>query len=117
MQINISARHGDLSSASQDKITEKVQKLSRFFDRITAIQVTADLEHREDPNVELRVSVEHRDDLVATDHAGELMAALDGALHKMEKQLRKFKEKLTGHKATSIKHIEPQAEPAESDEE
>ena len=116
MQINISARHGDLSPASQEKVTEKVQKLSRFFDRITAIQVTADLEHRDNPSVELRVSAEHRDDFVETDQSGELMAALDGAVHKMEKQLRKYKEKLTEHKATSIKHIEPQTEPVESDE-
>ena len=29
MQINISARHGDLSAATQEKITDKVGKLTR----------------------------------------------------------------------------------------
>ncbi len=109
MQINISARHGDLSSASQEKITEKVKKLTRLFDRLTAIHVTADLGNRDAPTAEIRASAEHTKDFVATASAGELMAALDGAVHKIEQQLRKHKEKLTGHKATGLKHFE--AEP------
>lgn len=105
MQITVSARHGDLNSTSQEKVKEKVQKLPRIFDRLTAINVTADLENRDNLWVELRVSVEHHDDFVASDHGGELMATLDGVVHKMEQQLRKHKEKLTDHKATGVKHI------------
>lgn len=114
VQIDISARHGDLNPATQEKISEKVQKLSRFFDRLTAIHVTADLEHRESPDVELRVSAEHTDDFVATE-TGELMGALDSCLHKMETQLRKHKEKLTDHRATGVKHLDTAEEDAESD--
>ena len=110
MQINISARHGDLSKATQEKISEKVQKLFRYFDRMTAIHVTADLEHRESPVVELRVSAEHTDDFVATDQ-GELITALDRVIHKMERQLRRHKEKLTGHRATGIKRMDASIQP------
>ena len=74
MQTNISARHGHLSTSTQEKITEKVEKLNRYFDRLTAIQVTVDLEHRENPMVELRVSVEHSEALVATDQSGDVMS-------------------------------------------
>lgn len=111
MQINISARHGDLSSATQDKIMEKVKKLSTFFNRLTAIQVTVDLEHRETPTIELRVSAEHTEDFIATDRSSNVMAALDGVLHKLEKQLRKHKEKRTGHRLSGLKHIETPLEP------
>jgi ribosome-associated translation inhibitor RaiA len=65
VQINISARHGHLSAGTQEKITEKVEKLGRYFDRMTAILVTINLEHRESPQVEIRVSVEHSEALVA----------------------------------------------------
>lgn len=106
VQINISTRHGDLSAATQEKITEKVEKLPRFFDRLTAIQVTANLEHVDAPEVELRVSAEHTSDFVATDSSSSVLAALDGVIHKIEGQLRKHKEKLTGHRATAHKHIE-----------
>ena len=105
MQIEISARHGQLNSKTQDRIREKVEKLKRYFDRLTAIHVTVNLEHRETPDVELRVSAEHTEDFVATD-TNELMAALDKVLHKVEQQLRKHKEKITGHRTPGIKHLD-----------
>lgn len=117
MQINISARHGEISSATQEKISEKVQKLPRFFDRLTAIHVTADLENRDSLSVELRVSAEHTEDFIATGHSHELMAALDSVVHKVERQLRKHKEKLTGHRVTGLKRIDAQNEPESNAEE
>lgn len=106
MQTNISARHGHLSEKTQQRISEKVEKLNRYFDRVTAIQVTVDLEHREDPVVELMVSIEHSESLVATDQSGDLMASLDGALHKIEQQIRRHKEKRTERRRPPIKHME-----------
>ena len=106
MQINISARHGHLSPATQEKITEKVEVLRKYFDRVMAIGVTVDLAHRESPSVELRISAEHHDEFVALDTADTVLAALDGVLEKMEGQLRRFKEKLKEHRATSPKHLE-----------
>ena len=107
MQISISARHGHLSPGTQEKITEKVDVLRKFFDRMTAIQVTVDLERREEPSVEMRVSAEHHDEFVALDRADTVLAALDSVIEKMEGQLRKFKERLKEHRATGHKHLEP----------
>jgi len=116
VQINISARHGDLASTTQEKITDKVKKLPRFFDRMTAINVTVDLGHRDKPDVEIRVSAEHSEDFIAKDVSSNVIAALDGAMHKLEQQLRKHKEKLTGHRAVGLKHLET-APDVESEEE
>lgn len=106
MQTNISARHGHLSTSTQEKITEKVEKLNRYFDRLTAIQVTVNLEHRENPSVELKVSVEHSEALVAADQSGDVMSSLDGALHKIEQQIRRHKDKRTERRRPSVKHLE-----------
>ena len=112
MQITIAARHGHLSPASQEKISEKVGKLTRFFDRVTAIQVTVDLAHRESPEVEIRLTVEHSPEIVATDRGENVQTALDSAVDKLEKQLRKHKEKITGHHVAGHKRQEmPEAEP------
>ncbi len=100
MQINVSARHGHLSTATREKITEKVERLFRLYDRLTAVNVTVDLEHKETPELEIRVSVERTADIVATDRSENLMASLDGAVHKLEQQLRKHKEKRTNHRNT-----------------
>ncbi len=94
MQIKISARHGHLSDETQAKIQEKLEKLPRYYDRLTAIEVTVDLEHRDAPDVDLRVSAEHKHDFVAQCRSLELMASLDDVIEKMEQQLRKYKQKV-----------------------
>ena len=115
MQVNISARHGHLSPDTQSKIEEKVEKLRRLFDRVTSIEVTADLEHRESPNVELRVSVERTDDFVAADTSSSVLAALDSTIHKLEQQLRKHKDRRRGHRSRGAKSVEA-GEAGEADE-
>lgn len=94
MQVNISARHGHLSDATRSKIAAKVEKLERLFERLSAIEVTVDLEHEQNPTVDVRVSAEHKHDFVAAEQSTNLMAALDGVIHKLEGQLRKYKEKV-----------------------
>jgi len=94
VQICISTRHGHLSEATQAKLKAKLEKLPRLFERLTAIEATVDLEHAEAPEVELRVSAEHKHDFLAREKSDSLMAALDAALHKIEQQLRKYKEKV-----------------------
>jgi putative sigma-54 modulation protein len=96
VQINIATRHGHLSAATRSKITAKVQRLSRYFERLTAIEVTVDLEHETTPIVDLRVDAEHKHDFVATEQSGDLWRSLDGAVQKLEQQLRKYKEKVQG---------------------
>lgn len=109
MQVNVSARHGSLQPGDQGLIEEKVLKLRRLYDRVNAINVTIDLEHLDKPHVEIHVSVEHSDDLVAHAEATTVVAALDAAIPKAEQQLRKLKDRKTGHRATPAKHIEAEA--------
>ena len=100
MQISISTRHGHLSDESRNKITAKVEKLSRLFERLTAIEITVDLERPESPQVDLRVSAEHKHDFVANDRSSDLMSSIDSAVHKLEQQLRKYKDKIQNHHRT-----------------
>lgn len=110
MQLSISARHGHLSPVTQERIAEKVEKVRKYYDRVNAIQVTVDLEHRETPSLELRVSAERAEDFVATAQAEDMIAALDQAIHKIEQQLRKHKErKQESHRSPARKHLEPPA--------
>jgi putative sigma-54 modulation protein len=94
VQTNISIRHGNLSDASQEKLRSKIDKLQRFFDRLTSIEVTVDLTSNEMPRVDLKVSAEHKHDFVAHETADTLWGAVDAVIHKMEQQLRRYKEKV-----------------------
>ncbi len=107
MQMNISIRHGHVSDAVQAVIREKLEKITRLYDRVSAIEVTIDFEHRDMPAVDLKVSAK-KHDFVAVAEAENLLAAVDAAVDKMEQQLRKHKEKVqdrhrvTGHREESV---------------
>jgi ribosome hibernation promoting factor len=101
VQIKISARHGQLSEATREKINAKVAKLARYFERLTAIEVTVNLEHPEAAGVELLVSAEHKHDFVAADRAENVLTAVESVVHKVEQQIRKYKERIQGHRFAS----------------
>ena len=94
MQIQISTRHGQLSEASQQRISAKAEKLLRIFERLTAIEVIIDLTDEATPRVDLKVSAEHKHDFVAHDQSDNLMGSVDAVVHRLEQQLRKYKEKV-----------------------
>jgi putative sigma-54 modulation protein len=94
VQIKVSARHGHLSEAHQQEIVQKADKLLHYFGRITMIEVTVDLADRVRKSVEIRVDAEHKHDFVAVDEADELMLAVDGAIHRIQHQIHKYKEKI-----------------------
>ena len=100
VQIQISTRHGQLSEATQTKITAKAEKLLRIFDRLTSIAVVVDLTDEQKPRVDVQVSAEHKHDFVAHDQSDSLMVSVDEALNKIEQQLRKYKEKVVDRHRT-----------------
>jgi len=105
MQVRVSVRHGQLQPGDQPLIEEKAEKLRRLFDKVSSIEVIVDLEHIDHPVVELMVTAEHAADCVAKAEATTVLGALDLVIPKVEQQLRRIKEKMTEHRATSPKHI------------
>lgn len=97
MQVAITSRHGSLSPSAHEHIKTKAEKLLTYFDRVTAINVTVDFSN-DRTGVEILVDAEHRHDLVASETGDNVIAVFDGALHKMEQQVRKYKEKIQDHR-------------------
>jgi putative sigma-54 modulation protein len=105
-----------VSDETRSKITTKLEKLTRLFDRLTEVEMTIDLEHRESPNVDLRVSAEHKHDFVATHQSDDLMGSIDQVIHKLEQQLRRYKEKIqtrSRNAAGREEGVAPGPEPAD----
>jgi putative sigma-54 modulation protein len=105
VQVNVSARHGTISAQDQQIIREKAERVRRLFDRVNAVLVTVDFQHPDNPNVEINVTAEHAPEFVASSNSTTVISALDATIAKIEQQLRKHKEKTTGHKVAGIKHI------------
>lgn len=100
MQVTVSARHGHMDDATQSSLQEKAETLLRFFDRLTSIGVTVDL-HRDpagNAKVEIIAKAEHKHEFVATEEAGEIVAAFNLASDKIKQQIKHYKERLQDHR-------------------
>ncbi len=97
MQITVSMRRGLLSPEMEQYVHKKCSRLTRIFQRIEQIEVTVDT-CSDDVCVELIVHAEHKSDIVSRTEASDFFAAVDAAVHKMEEQLRRYKERIQQHR-------------------
>ena len=104
MQLDISVRHGHLSESSQEKLRSKVEKLGRFFERLTSIEIVVDLKDESQPRVDIMVSAEHKHDFVAHEQTDNLMKSFESSLQKIEQQLRKYKDRLQSRHRSPQEH-------------
>ena len=100
MQLNITGHHVDITPALRAYVTEKMQRLSRHFDHVISISVILKVEKLEQL-AESTVNAGGRT-LFATDTAADMYAAIDGLVDKLDRQVRRLKERLTDHH-----HIKP----------
>ena len=100
MHIEVSCRHGDVPEPTKAYIVRKCEKLLTYFERVTQIDVVVDFEgpdHRR-VGVEIQVDAEHKHDFIAKDTGEDVGQTFDKALHKMEQQIHKYKERVQNHK-------------------
>lgn len=98
VQIEVSTRHGTISDDVRKRLVQKSEKLLTFFERVTAIQVTVDFENSHVTRVEILVDAEHKHDFVANDSGEDVIATFDSAFHKMEQQIKRYKERIQDHR-------------------
>ena len=117
MQLDISVRHGHLSEASQEKLRSKVERLGRFFERLTSIEIVVDLKDESQPRVDIMVSAEHKHDFVAHEQSDNLMKSFESSLQKIEQQLRKYKDRVQSkHRNQQARRPEPSPVDTEGEE-
>lgn len=117
MQIQVTARHGHLSDETQDRLKSKAEKLTRHFDRLTSIEVVVDLQDPSKPKVDLLVSAEHKHDFVAHEQTNNLLTSVESAVHKVDQQLRKYKERtIENHRDPDVKRQAAESTEAETQE-
>jgi putative sigma-54 modulation protein len=100
VHIEITTRHGGLGPDQHTYLHDKAEKLLKYFGRLMRIEV--EVEHlKHSWHVEIFVSAEHKHDFVAREEGPTPEAAMDLCVHKIEQQLRRYKEKVQNHKGES----------------
>ena len=107
MQINLTGHHIELTDSLRNFVDTKFKRLERHFEHITNIHVILSVE-KERQKAEATINV-NRGQLFAESQHEDMYAAIDSLLDKLDRQLKKHKEKLTDHHKAegSIKNREP----------
>ena len=95
MQLDVSGHHVDVSQALKGYVKTKFKRLERHFDNATHAHVVLTVE-KLDQKAEATVHVSGANvfaDAVDTD----MYAAIDALADKLDRQLKRHKEKLTDH--------------------
>lgn len=97
MDVRLSARRTDVSARLEDYVTEKVQRLDRFVDGLDhgEVHFIDEPNHRTADKTLCEITVAGHGHHVRAKHRGpDGFAAVDGAIDKLERQLRKLKTRL-----------------------
>ena len=95
MQINLTGHHIDITDSLKSYVESKFERLERHFEHITNIHVILTVE-KERQKAEATMHV-NRGNLFADEEKDDMYAAIDGLIDKLDRQLKKHKEKLTDH--------------------
>jgi len=96
MQIHVTARHFDLDPELKQYVEEKVSHLSHYFDRVDEAHVVLEAEGR---RMVASVTVHASRALISSEREdSDIRSAFDSAVDKVERQIRKHKDKLRRRK-------------------
>lgn len=95
MQINITGHQMNITPALRDYVENKMQRLERHFEHVISIHVVLSIEKtRQKADAEIHVN---RGKIFADAEHEDMYAAIDRLTDKLDRQIKKHKEKLTNH--------------------
>ena len=103
MTLNICGPHLDLPPPLREYVTDKLKRVERHFDHLidASVILSVDkLQHKAEATLHTRGANLHAESV-----DGDMYAAIDRLIDKLDQQTRKFKDKLRNHHdRDTIKH-------------
>jgi len=96
MQVNLSGHHIDITESLRNYVNEKIVRLDRHFDQALDIHVVLTVEklrHKAEATMHVSGSNLHAEDVQE-----DMYAAIDGLIDKLDRQGKKYKEKVKSHR-------------------
>ncbi|NER81569.1 MAG: ribosome-associated translation inhibitor RaiA [Leptolyngbya sp. SIO1D8] len=97
MQLNISGHHIDVTDSLRGYVEQKIERIERHFDIVSdvhCILTVEKLRHKAEAKVNVSGGT-----IYAETTEEDMYAAIDGLVDKLDRQVRKHKEKLSDHHA------------------
>jgi len=96
MQISLTGHHIDITDSLRTHVNSKFERLERHFDHVTKVHVVLGVEKkRQKAEATLHLNGA---DVFAEAVQEDMYAAIDSLLDKLDRQVKKHKEKATNHR-------------------
>jgi len=105
MQLNLSGHHVEVTPALKGYVEKKLERIVRHFDHVIDVHcvlIVEKLRHKAEATISLSGGRIHAD---AVD--GDMYAAIDALIDKLDRRVRKHKEKATDHHAADTPRRKP----------
>lgn len=97
MQLSVTGQQIDVTDSLRDYVSSKIDKIERHFDVVSDIHCILKVEKLRH-TAEATVNV-NGGKIFADSTEADMYAAIDGLVDKLDRQVRKYKEKLVDHHA------------------
>jgi putative sigma-54 modulation protein len=102
MNLSITGHHLEVTPALREYVTAKLDRIRRHFDQVVDVNVILSVDKlRQKAEITLHVRGK---DLFAEAVDGDLYAAIDALVDKLDRQVLKYKDKRFAHPHEAIKH-------------
>lgn len=99
MQIQLTGHHVEITPALRQYVTEKMERLARHFDHVSNVHVVLSVEKlRQKAEATINLS---RGTVFAEAEAEDMYAAIDVLVDKLDRQVKKQKEKNTDYRSSN----------------
>lgn len=95
MQLNLTGHHIELTDSLRSYVDSKFERIERHFDNVTGTHVILTVE-KDRQKAEATINV-NRGRIFAEASHEDMYAAIDSLIDKLDRQVKKHKEKLTDH--------------------
>jgi putative sigma-54 modulation protein len=106
MNLHLTGHHVEITPAIREYVRSKLERINRHFDHVIDVNVVMTVE-KLDQRIEANVHLPGKDIHVQA-HDGDMYAAIDGLIDKLDRQVIRHKEKFDVKHSQGIKRI-PQA--------
>ena len=104
MNLHLTGHHVEITPAIRDYVKSKLERINRHFDHVIDVNVVMTVE-KLDQRIEANVHLSGKDIHVQS-HDGDMYAAIDGLVAKLDRTIIKHKEKSLErrHSGAALKH-------------
>ncbi|HYC35702.1 MAG TPA: ribosome-associated translation inhibitor RaiA [Usitatibacter sp.] len=106
MNLHLTGHHVEITPAIREYVTAKLARINRHFEHVIDVNVIMTVE-KMDQKIEANVHLSGKDIHVQA-HDGDMYAAIDGLIDKLDRQVLRHKERFQPRHAQALKRI-PQA--------